>query len=117
MADGETNSYYPNVYRFGDLLDRFVKGEIPEKNFRLLLPMRQHMISFIGHLKETCNKLRHELSHARPSGKSKPVGARPPGAEMAMGSVHDERVKLLAGWLDRASTACFTVGVLVPMAG
>lgn len=34
-----------------------------------------------------------------------------------MSLIHNERVKLLAGWLDRASTAALTVGVLAPMAG
>lgn len=28
-----------------------------------------------------------------------------------------ERCKLLAGWFDRASTSCLTVGVLAPTAG
>ena len=31
--------------------------------------------------------------------------------------VANERVKLLANNLDRASTACFTVGVATPLAG
>jgi VIT1/CCC1 family predicted Fe2+/Mn2+ transporter len=30
-------------------------------------------------------------------------------------TIHNERTKLLAGALDRASTASFTVGVLVPI--
>jgi hypothetical protein len=29
----------------------------------------------------------------------------------------NEKVKLLAGSLDRASTACFTVGIATPLAG
>jgi len=31
--------------------------------------------------------------------------------------VHNERTKLLANALDRASTACFTVGIATPAAG
>lgn len=34
-----------------------------------------------------------------------------------MSLVHNERTKLLANALDRASTACFTVGVATPAAG
>lgn len=34
-----------------------------------------------------------------------------------MSLIHNERVKLLANALDRASTACFTVGVATPVAG
>ena len=33
-----------------------------------------------------------------------------------MSLVHNERTKLLANALDRASTACLTVGVLAPVA-
>lgn len=31
--------------------------------------------------------------------------------------IHNERTKLLANALDRASTACFTVGIATPIAG
>ena len=31
--------------------------------------------------------------------------------------IHNERTKLLANALDRASTACFTVGIATPLAG
>lgn len=31
--------------------------------------------------------------------------------------IHNERLKLLASALDRASTACFTVGIATPVAG
>lgn len=34
-----------------------------------------------------------------------------------MSAVANERTKLLANALDRASTACFTVGVATPLAG
>ena len=34
-----------------------------------------------------------------------------------MRKVSDERTKLLANALDRASTACFTVGIATPIAG
>ena len=34
-----------------------------------------------------------------------------------MSLVDNERTKLLANALDRASTACFTVGILTPIAG
>ena len=34
--------------------------------------------------------------------------------EAPSNTVHNEQLKLLAGWLDRASTACLTVGVLTP---
>ena len=34
-----------------------------------------------------------------------------------MTQVHNERTKLLANALDRASTTCFTVGVATPLAG
>ena len=34
-----------------------------------------------------------------------------------MSQIDNERTKLLAGALDRASTACFTVGVATPLAG
>jgi hypothetical protein len=34
-----------------------------------------------------------------------------------MSLVDNERTKLLANALDRASTACFTVGILTPTAG
>ena len=34
-----------------------------------------------------------------------------------MTKVSDERTKLLANALDRASTACFTVGIATPIAG
>jgi hypothetical protein len=34
-----------------------------------------------------------------------------------MTKVNDERTKLLANALDRASTACFTVGIATPIAG
>ena len=34
-----------------------------------------------------------------------------------MSVVHNERTKLLANALDRASTACFTVGIATPVAG
>lgn len=33
-----------------------------------------------------------------------------------MSLVHNERTKLLANALDRASTACLTVGILAPLA-
>ncbi|MFC0411056.1 hypothetical protein [Roseomonas elaeocarpi] len=32
-------------------------------------------------------------------------------------AVYNERIKLFAGWLDRASTACLTVGLATPAAG
>ena len=35
----------------------------------------------------------------------------------AAGAVHNERTKLLANALDRASTTCFTVGIVTPAAG
>ena len=34
-----------------------------------------------------------------------------------MSQIDNERTKLLAAALDRASTACFTVGVATPLAG
>ena len=34
-----------------------------------------------------------------------------------MNLLHNERTKLLANALDRASTACFTVGILTPSVG
>jgi hypothetical protein len=34
-----------------------------------------------------------------------------------MSLIANERTKLLAGNVDRASTACFTIGVLTPIAG
>lgn len=34
-----------------------------------------------------------------------------------MSVIDNERTKLLANALDRASTACFTVGVATPLAG
>ena len=34
-----------------------------------------------------------------------------------MTKLSDERTKLLANALDRASTACFTVGIVTPLAG
>ena len=34
-----------------------------------------------------------------------------------MSAVHNERTKLLANALDRASTACVTVGIVTPFAG
>ena len=34
-----------------------------------------------------------------------------------MTKISDERTKLLASALDRASTACFTVGIVTPLAG
>lgn len=34
-----------------------------------------------------------------------------------MSQIDNERTRLLAGALDRASTACFTVGVATPLAG
>jgi hypothetical protein len=34
-----------------------------------------------------------------------------------MSLIDNERTKLLANALDRASTACFTVGILTPAAG
>lgn len=34
-----------------------------------------------------------------------------------MSLIDNERTKLLANALDRASTACFTVGILTPIAG
>lgn len=34
-----------------------------------------------------------------------------------MTAIHNERTKLLANALDRASTACFTVGIATPVAG
>ncbi|HEV7252537.1 MAG TPA: hypothetical protein VGN97_05500 [Mesorhizobium sp.] len=34
-----------------------------------------------------------------------------------MSLIDNERTKLLAGALDRASTACFTVGIATPLAG
>lgn len=34
-----------------------------------------------------------------------------------MSLIHNERTKLLANALDRASTACFTVGIATPVAG
>lgn len=38
---------------------------------------------------------------------------RPPASDL----VHNERTKLFAGSLDRASTSCFTVGIATPVAG
>lgn len=35
----------------------------------------------------------------------------------AADTVHNERTKLLANALDRASTTCFTVGIVTPGAG
>lgn len=35
----------------------------------------------------------------------------------AADAVHNERTKLLANALDRASTTCFTVGIVTPGAG
>ena len=35
----------------------------------------------------------------------------------AAATVHNERTKLLANALDRASTTCFTVGIVTPGAG
>jgi multisubunit Na+/H+ antiporter MnhG subunit len=34
-----------------------------------------------------------------------------------MSLIHNERKRLLANALDRASTACFTVGIATPVAG
>ncbi len=34
-----------------------------------------------------------------------------------MNAIDNERTKLLANALDRASTACFTIGILTPSAG
>lgn len=34
-----------------------------------------------------------------------------------MSLVVNERIKLLAGSIDRAATACFTVGIATPLAG
>lgn len=34
-----------------------------------------------------------------------------------MSLIHNERTKLLANALDRASTTCFTVGIVTPAAG
>lgn len=34
-----------------------------------------------------------------------------------MSLIHNERTKLLANAFDRASTACFTVGIATPIAG
>ena len=34
-----------------------------------------------------------------------------------MAAVHDEQIKLLANAIDRASTACFTIGIATPIAG
>ena len=34
-----------------------------------------------------------------------------------MSLIHNERTKLLANALDRAATACFTVGIATPLAG
>ena len=42
------------------------------------------------------------------------VAARAPAP---MSLVHNERLKLLANALDRASTACFTIGIVTPVAG
>jgi hypothetical protein len=39
------------------------------------------------------------------------------GAAAPMSLVHNERLKLLANAFDRASTACFTIGVVTPVAG
>jgi hypothetical protein len=36
---------------------------------------------------------------------------------MAVGFISNEQIKLLANALDRASTACFTVGIATPLAG
>ena len=38
-------------------------------------------------------------------------------AALAMNLIHNERTKLLAGWLDRASTAVLTIGMITPLAG
>ena len=38
------------------------------------------------------------------------------GAPPPMSLLRNERTKLFAGWLDRASTACFAVGVVAPVA-
>ena len=34
-----------------------------------------------------------------------------------MSLIENERIKLSAGWLDRASTACLTIGIVTPIAG
>jgi len=34
-----------------------------------------------------------------------------------MASIRDEQTKLLANAIDRASTACFTIGIATPIAG
>ena len=34
-----------------------------------------------------------------------------------MSLIHNEQTKLLANALDRAATACFTVGIVTPLAG
>ena len=34
-----------------------------------------------------------------------------------MGVVHNEQTRLLANAFDRASTACFTIGIATPIAG
>jgi len=34
-----------------------------------------------------------------------------------MSLTHNEQTKLLANALDRASTACFTIGIVTPLAG
>jgi hypothetical protein len=35
----------------------------------------------------------------------------------AMSLIHNEQIKLLASAVDRTSTACFTIGIVTPIAG